>query len=85
MPDLIELHTGKETIDRWIEYSTFDSEVTYYLYHNLKALMKELPVDFEEMKNIWDIYEQYWLPFGELLTSIERKGMRVNQSHLEAF
>lgn len=83
MPDIIELHTGKDTIDRWVEYATFDCEVTYWLYYNLKALMKELPVEFEDLKSIWDIYRNYWRPFGELLTDIEKRGIKVNREHLE--
>lgn len=83
MPSLIELHTDPSNLNKWIEYATFDSEATFYLYHVLRSLMKELPVNFEGMQTIEDIYDKYWLKFGELLTEIERKGIRVNTEHLK--
>ena len=84
MPSTIDLHTDPGTIAAWLEYSTFDSEATYYLHHVLRALMKDLPVNFEGMSNVTEIYDRYWLPFGELLTDIERTGIRVNVEHLKA-
>ena len=29
------------------------------------------------------LYTKYWLPFGELLTTMERNGIRVNVDHLK--
>ena len=83
MPSILELHTSPETIDKWIDYGTLDSEVTYYLYYTLKNLMENLPVHFEDMRTLFDIYKKYWLPFGEVLTEIERNGIRVNRGQLE--
>ena len=82
MPTTVDLHTDPATIERWVEYATFDSEATYYLHHVLRALMKDLPVNFEGMRTIEHIYDRYWLPFGELLTDIESTGIRVNVEHL---
>lgn len=65
-----------------MKYGTFDSEITFYLYHTLKNLMQGLPIQFQSLKNIFEIYQKYWLPFGELLTDIERRGIRVNKEHL---
>ena len=28
---------------------------------------------------LWDFYQQYWLPFGELLTDMEREGFLVDR------
>lgn len=84
MPSLIDLHTDPFTIESWVDYATFDTEATYYLFHVLKALMKDLPVNFEDMKDIGDIYNKYWLCFGELLTDIERNGIKVKVDHLKA-
>ncbi len=30
-----------------------------------------------------DLYETLWVPFGELLTRLEARGMPVNRPHLE--
>ena len=82
MPSLIELHTSSELIERWIDYGTLDSELTYYLYHALKHMMMDLPISFKSMKHTFDTYQNYWLPFGEMLTDIERVGIRVNKDQL---
>jgi hypothetical protein len=29
--------------------------------------------------SMWDLYEGYWLPFGELLTAMESEGVRVDR------
>jgi DNA polymerase-1 len=34
------------------------------------------------VKNVWELYNKYWLPFGEILTDIERTGIRVNMDHM---
>ena len=28
---------------------------------------------------MWNMYEKFWLPFGELLTDMEKEGMLVNR------
>jgi hypothetical protein len=33
---------------------------------------------------MWHFYEQYWLPFGRLLTDMEAAGVRVDRAHLAA-
>lgn len=83
MPDILELHTSAEYADKWIKYGLLDSELTFLLYHTLKLMMMNLPVNKFEMKNTWDLYERYWQPFGELLTDLERKGIYVNKERLE--
>ena len=39
----------------------------------------ELPPSVE---NMWDLYKEYWLPFGQLLTDMESAGVLVNREHL---
>ena len=29
--------------------------------------------------SMWDMYQRYWQPFGELLTDMEREGMQVDR------
>jgi len=29
-------------------------------------------------QTIWDYYQNYWLPFGEVLTHMEREGIKVH-------
>ncbi len=83
VPSIIELHTDLKLVKKWIDYSTFDAEITYWLYQSLKILMKDLPIKFEDMENNWDLYKKYWRPFGRILTDIERRGIRVNTEKLK--
>ena len=82
LPSTVELHTNPLLVEKWVSYGVLDSELTYFLYYTLREEMLKLPVNFNNMKNVLDIYEQYWLPFGELLTEIEQSGIRVNKNHL---
>ena len=56
MPTILEMHTEEDLIEKWVKYGTLDSEITYYLYHALKNLMLMLPIEFENMRNIFDLY-----------------------------
>lgn len=31
---------------------------------------------------MWELYLKYWLPFGEILTDIEREGILVDMQHM---
>ena len=35
-PDIVELHTSVDTINKWINYGCLDSEMTFYLYYLLQ-------------------------------------------------
>jgi len=83
MPSILELHTSEEHIEKWIKYSTLDAEATFYLREVLVKEMNKYPVNFEGMKNIFQLYCKYWLPFGEILTNLERRGIKVNLQHLK--
>ncbi len=37
----------------------------------------------ENMKDNFDLYMKYWLPFGELLTDMERIGFKVDTDYLK--
>lgn len=82
MPTLVELHTDPELLPKWIDYATLDAEATFFLREVLVREMMKYPSDFEGNKTIFDLYCKYWLPFGEILTDIERVGIRVNLEHL---
>ena len=84
IPSISEMHTNPEIVRNWVYYGTLDAEVTYYLYKALKDLMQQLPVQFEELKTIWDVYQTYWRPFGKVLTDIEREGIFINLRHLSS-
>jgi DNA polymerase-1 len=68
-------------ISDWIDYSTFDAEGTFYVYEELVKRLKEL--SWKDDKSMWDFYQSEWLTFGELLTDIERAGMRLDIDYLK--
>lgn len=82
MPDIMELHSSAEFVEKWVKYGLLDADITFMLYHTLKDMMKGLPVERFGMSNTWDLYERYWLPFGSVLTDMERKGIFVDRNHL---
>lgn len=84
MPTVIDLHTQSQTVREWVTYSTLDSEVTFYLREALNRILLGLPASFEgtNISSLFDLYNQYWIPFGEILTDMERVGIRVNTKYL---
>lgn len=40
-------------------------------------------VNEEDMRNNFDLYVKYWVPFGELLTDMEREGIKVDIDYLK--
>lgn len=82
MPSIVELHTSDKTIEKWVEYATLDAEATFFLREYLVVELKKFKVRFEDMENLFDLYCKYWLPFGEVLTELERNGIKVDLAHL---
>ena len=82
LPSIVEMHTDPTLIEKWLLYGTLDAELTYFLFHSLKHLMSKLPSDFEDIKNVWDIYDTYWRLFGEELTNLERRGIKVDIEYM---
>ena len=35
-PTIIRMHTDPELIEKWINYSTLDSEITFFVYETFK-------------------------------------------------
>ncbi|KAK6946876.1 3'-5' exonuclease domain [Dillenia turbinata] len=70
----------------WICYSALDSISTLQLYEQLKKKLSGVTWNLEQQDkgNMFDFYEEYWQPFGELLVKMEAKGMLVDQAYLAA-
>ena len=66
----------------WIDYSTYDAEATWLLREALEAKLRARPWVNGDL-NMFHFYERYLLPFGELLTDLEREGIFVDvRDHL---
>ena len=41
-PDIEEMHTDSQYVEKWIEYSCFDAEITYFLRESLAKKLCQL-------------------------------------------
>jgi len=82
-PGVEELHTSPKYVQEWLQYSTSDAELTFYLREALVTELCSMPVKAEDMSSLWEFYLKYWLPLGECLTEMERIGMKLDLNHLK--
>ncbi|CAG9313419.1 unnamed protein product [Blepharisma stoltei] len=82
-PEVEELHTTPQYIEKWVDYSTLDAELTFYLREALVTELSSFPLKSEDMTTLWDFYLKYWLPLGETLTDMERNGMKLDLQHMK--
>ena len=61
---------------QWIQYSCFDAQGTYQIHEELKKRLIKLP--WMMGKNLYEYYFMHMRPFGEVLTDMERRGIRVD-------
>ncbi|KAK6132910.1 hypothetical protein DH2020_033346 [Rehmannia glutinosa] len=68
----------------WICYSALDSISTLRLYESLEKKLSKTPwsVDGQYKGSMFNNYEKYLRPFGELLVKMETEGMLVDRSYL---
>ncbi|KAH7546679.1 hypothetical protein FEM48_Zijuj01G0227200 [Ziziphus jujuba var. spinosa] len=76
----------KEEREPWICYSALDAISTLKLYESLKnhLSMKPWQIDgnLAPGKTMFNFYETYWQPFGEILVKMETEGMLVDREYL---
>ncbi|GMH39050.1 hypothetical protein BSKO_06948 [Bryopsis sp. KO-2023] len=93
MDPVENLQSDMRTRNMWIHYSARDAKATYHLREKLlemlgdarskKCLMDPcLKEGYDGMDTMWDLYTKVWLPFGELLTDMEKEGFYVDVDHL---
>jgi DNA polymerase-1 len=82
-PDIEEMHTDPRYVRPWVEYSTFDAEITFFLREALAYQLARLRTNEEDMRDMCGLYAKYWLPFGELLTDMEREGFKIDTNYLK--
>lgn len=64
-------HRGK-----WIDYSCKDAKGTWLIRKKLQTMLENM--SWFESKNLYDYYVMHMRPFGEVLTDMERRGIRVD-------
>lgn len=60
----------------WIKYSCYDAEGTWLLREKLQEMLEDMK--WQQGKNMFDYYVMYMRAFGEVLTDMERRGIRVD-------
>jgi DNA polymerase-1 len=60
----------------WIIYSAFDAEGTWILREKLQRMLEKM--EWYNEKSLYDYYDLYMRRFGEILTDMERRGIRVD-------
>lgn len=80
VPSIETLQRDPEFRSNFIEYSVYDSKCCWDLYHFLKNLLKE--ISWYQNNSLFDYYKMYMRPFGELLTDLERRGIRIDSNYL---
>jgi len=86
LPDLKDLQTMPQFRDKWIEYSARDAAATWWVRSLLEQHLMKMPwiVDGRKQGNLYDFYLEYFVDFGELLTDMERNGIRIDtEKHLK--
>eukprot|EP01018_Ginkgo_biloba_P010389 Gb_07861 [translate_table: standard] len=68
----------------WICYSALDSISTLKLWESLREKLKCMDWVFQGVSkgNMYDFYQEYWRPFGELLVQMESEGMLIDREYL---
>ena len=76
IPPVETLQRDAQFRQAWIEYSAFDAEGTWLLRQELQRLLEAKP--WCRGKNLYEYYQMHMRPFGEVLTDMERRGIRVD-------
>jgi DNA polymerase I-like protein with 3'-5' exonuclease and polymerase domains len=76
IPPVESMQRDPESRSMWIKYSCYDAEGTWLLREELEKRLKMKP--WIGNKNLWDYYFLHMRPFAEVLTDMERRGVRVN-------
>lgn len=85
LPDLRELQNNPALRNSWIDYSARDAVATWWVRKRLEEKLEKMPwvVDGKALGSMYDFYQRYLRDFGELLTDMERNGIKVDtQKHL---
>lgn len=80
IPPVEQLQRDPKFRSMWIDYSCFDALGTWLVREALEDLLKQWPwlaVDGKDY-NLYEYYMMHMRPFAEVLTDMERRGIRVD-------
>ena len=76
LPQMEVLQRDSKHQTNWNIFSAYDAEGTWLLRQKLQELLETM--DCLGGKNMYDYYQMYMRSFGEVLTDVERRGIRVD-------
>lgn len=82
LPPVEQIQRDPAARDHWIDYSTYDAEATFGVRESLYKTLQSTdwivnPNDTTKSTTMWQFYEKYWRPFGEMLCDMEEIGIYV--------
>lgn len=84
-----ELHMSNDEAVRktWIDYSAFDTAVTWKLHQYLNRRLGNVTLDIQGAADspestMLDFYKKYWCPLADVLVNIEERGVPLDQEYL---
>ena len=78
LPPIESLQRTREHRENFIKYAAYDAEGTWLVREQLQRKLQKMPWIHDH--NQYDLYEMHLVPFGECLTDMERRGVRVDAS-----
>jgi len=87
LPDMRVLQNDPATREKWIEYSARDAVATWWVREKIVHELKKMPWIVADVSltekygpkpNMYDFYMCYLKDFGELLTDMERNGIKLD-------
>lgn len=76
IPPVEEMQRNPRHREQWIQYSCRDAKGTWLIREVFQRKLENM--HWFEDKNLYDYYMQHMRPFGEVLTDMERRGIRVD-------
>eukprot|EP00933_Yihiella_yeosuensis_P071003 TRINITY_DN79179_c0_g1_i1.p1 TRINITY_DN79179_c0_g1~~TRINITY_DN79179_c0_g1_i1.p1 ORF type:complete len:1175 (+),score=249.68 TRINITY_DN79179_c0_g1_i1:211-3735(+) len=81
-PDALQKSKKAETVAAWVEYSCFDTVVTWKLHDHLRTELSHMFVH-ESSQTLLEFYCTYWRPLADVLVGIEERGVPFDTEHLQ--
>lgn len=80
LPPVEVMQRNPKSRTRWIEYSCYDAQGTWLIRQELRRRLEKMEW-FQQggtVHNLYEYYMEHMRPFGEVLTDMERRGIRVD-------
>jgi DNA polymerase-1 len=76
MPPVEVMQRDPKHRSKWIEYSCYDAQGTWLIREELQKRLEKIP--WYQGQNLYEYYILHMRPFAEVLTDMERRGIRVD-------